>query len=132
MFPAMLLGPNLAGIFVTKAVHGGTGLRDLFRRLITFRVGVRWYGVLLVPPLLVLTTLRFMSQFVSPALSPLSRAYRLTFRRRFFRGDWLDGICVSTDAVAVRLPSVGYCSRNPLGCMAHSRDRFSWGCGAPR
>jgi hypothetical protein len=38
MFPAMLLGPSLSGIFLTAIVEGKTGLRDLLSRLLRARI----------------------------------------------------------------------------------------------
>src|SRR6202140_2922191 len=57
MFPAMLLGPSLSGIFLTAIVEGKTGLRDLFSKLLRVRIPARWYAPLLLPPVLVLTLL---------------------------------------------------------------------------
>src|ERR1700686_5212243 len=57
MFPAMLLGPSLSGIFLTATVAGKTGLRDLFSKLLRVRIPARWYAPLLLPPVLVLTLL---------------------------------------------------------------------------
>ena len=40
-----LLGPALAAIVVTASVDGGEGVRDLLRRIVSWRVPLVWYGV---------------------------------------------------------------------------------------
>ena len=70
MFPAMLLGPSVVGILLTSVVDGRDGLRDLFSRTRRLLVPPRWYAALLIPPVLVLTTLYAMKTFVSPAFAP--------------------------------------------------------------
>ncbi len=69
MFPAMLLGPALAGIALTRAVYGRDGLRDLFSRM--SRIGpARWLATLAVPPALVVAVLFGLRAFVSPVFTP--------------------------------------------------------------
>ena len=46
------LGPLVAGIIVTAIVYGRPGLREYFARLVRWRVGVRWYAIVLGLPLL--------------------------------------------------------------------------------
>jgi membrane protease YdiL (CAAX protease family) len=70
MFPAMLLGPSAVGILLTWFIDGGIGLRDLFSRMCRVRVAPRWYALLLIPPVLVLTVLFTMKTFVSPVFAP--------------------------------------------------------------
>lgn len=70
MFPAMLLGPSVVGIFLTSVTEGRQGLSDLRSRMSAFRVPLRWLLVLLVPPILVLTVLLFLSAFVNPVYRP--------------------------------------------------------------
>jgi len=70
MFPAMLLGPSVIGILLTKLVDGSSGLRNLFSRMRRVRVPARWYATLLIPPVLVLTVLFCMKTFVSPDFCP--------------------------------------------------------------
>jgi membrane protease YdiL (CAAX protease family) len=70
MFPAMLLGPSLSGIFLTAIVEGKTGLRDLLSRLLRARIPARWYAPLLIPPVLVLTVLFTLKTFLSPVYTP--------------------------------------------------------------
>jgi membrane protease YdiL (CAAX protease family) len=70
MFPAMLLGPSLSGIFLTAIVAGKTGLRDLRSRLLRARIPARWYAPLLIPPLLVLTVLFTLKTSLSPVYTP--------------------------------------------------------------
>jgi membrane protease YdiL (CAAX protease family) len=70
MFPAMLLGPPLAGVALTAATGGREGLRDLLRRMGRFRVPARWYAALLLPPCLVLLVLFPLRALVSPVFTP--------------------------------------------------------------
>jgi membrane protease YdiL (CAAX protease family) len=70
MFPAMLLGPSLSGIFLTWITAGSPGLRDLFSKLLRARVPPRWYAPLLIPPVLVLSLLFSLKTFLSPVFTP--------------------------------------------------------------
>jgi membrane protease YdiL (CAAX protease family) len=70
MFPAMLVGPSLSGILLTRLFDGPTGLRDLFSRMRRFRFPARWYAALLIPPIFVLGILLLLKTFVSPVYSP--------------------------------------------------------------
>jgi membrane protease YdiL (CAAX protease family) len=70
MFPAMLLGPCIVSIILTRLIDGGAGLRDLFARMRRILFPARWYSVLLIPPAMVLTVLFCMKTFVSPVFAP--------------------------------------------------------------
>lgn len=70
MFPAMLLGPCLAGIFLTWLTDGREGLRDLRSRMSPSRVPARWIATVLIPPVLVLCVLAPLAAFVSPDYGP--------------------------------------------------------------
>ena len=69
IFPAMLLGPVVGGLGMSYAVDGREGLKDVLRRMGRWRLG-RWYGVLLIPPALILTILFLLRHFVSPVFAP--------------------------------------------------------------
>lgn len=66
LFPAVYLvtvaGPSIASILLTGIVEGWSGFRQLFSRLLKWRVGVRWYVVaLLTAPVSVIGTLLALS-----------------------------------------------------------------------
>lgn len=68
-FAAMLLGPPLASIALTVALHGARGLRVLARRLFRWRVPARWYAMVLVAPAVLLLVLGALSRS-SPMFVP--------------------------------------------------------------
>jgi len=70
MFPAMLLGPSLSGLLLTRIFDGPPGLRDLFSRLVRMRVPPRCYAILLIPPIIVGSVLLGLKTFVSPLYAP--------------------------------------------------------------
>jgi CAAX protease family protein len=70
MFPAMLVGPSLSGILLTRVFDGPAGLRDLFSRMSGFQFAPRWCAALSIPPVFVLGMLLFLKTFVSPVYSP--------------------------------------------------------------
>jgi membrane protease YdiL (CAAX protease family) len=70
MFPAMLLGPSISGIFLTWFSGGRGTLRDLLLQMRRWRFSLYWYAPLLVPPVLILIVLLSLKTFVSPVYSP--------------------------------------------------------------
>jgi membrane protease YdiL (CAAX protease family) len=63
VYLGMLVGPFFAGLIMTSAVEGSDGLRNLGRRLLTWRVEGRWFLVALATAPIVLTaTLVLLSQ----------------------------------------------------------------------
>jgi membrane protease YdiL (CAAX protease family) len=70
VYGAMLAGPSVAGLLMTSLVSGREGLRELLARLLTWRVGGRWYAVaLLTAPLLAAVASLALSIF-SPEFLP--------------------------------------------------------------
>jgi uncharacterized protein len=68
--PAMILGPGLAGIFMTGFLYGRAGLSEFRSRLLKWRVGARWYAVaLLTTPFSIMAALLALS-LVSPEYLP--------------------------------------------------------------
>ena len=65
MYVAMLAGPSVAGLLMTSLVSGRAGLREMFARLLMWRVSGRWYAVALL-------TAPFVVMAVTLALSLLS------------------------------------------------------------
>ena len=70
MFPAMLLGPSFAGIFLTQRLDGRDGLKSLFTRMRRVGFPLRWYFSLLIPPLMVLGVLFCLKTYVSAVYAP--------------------------------------------------------------
>lgn len=66
MFPAMLLGPSVAGITLTCVYRGRAGWRELRARMLRWRAGW-WWALLLLPVLLLPAVLALLARFVSPA-----------------------------------------------------------------
>lgn len=74
LFPIVLLawfaGPSISGVLMTGLVSGTPGLRDLFSRLVRWRVSARWYAAaLLTGPVLVAAVLFGLTLF-SPDFTP--------------------------------------------------------------
>ncbi len=68
------LGPVVAGIIVTAIVSGRSGLREFFSRIVRWRVGIKWYAITFVAPVIlcliaVAISLCFVSRSQISALS---------------------------------------------------------------
>jgi uncharacterized protein len=70
MIPAMLGGPSLAAVVMTALVSGRAGFRELFSRLLRWRVGARWYAVALLSAPLVFAAVQAVLSLASPAFLP--------------------------------------------------------------
>ena len=70
MFPAMLVGPSVVGILLTRIVDGRAGLRALFARMTLGRVAPEWYAPPLIPPIVIYGLLVVLEVFVSPVFAP--------------------------------------------------------------
>jgi len=70
MFPVMLLGPSISGIFLTGRFYGGSGLRGFFSRLSPRKIQPRVLTMLFIPPALILSILFVLSKTASPAYAP--------------------------------------------------------------
>ncbi|MDE1938198.1 MAG: CPBP family intramembrane metalloprotease [Alphaproteobacteria bacterium] len=69
MFPAMLLGPCLSGIVLSRLIHGPGSVGKLFARML--RIGaLRWLVAVAIPPVLIAGVLLLLSLFVSPVFAP--------------------------------------------------------------
>jgi len=78
MFPIMLLGPLIAGLTMTAFMGGRAGLREPGARLLRIRVPARWFLVLMIPPALVLTLLRWLvSSVYTPNLFLIGLSFGL-------------------------------------------------------
>lgn len=67
---AMLAGPSVMGLVMTALVDGRSGLGDLASRLLTWRVGARWYAVALLTAPAVMTATLLTLSFISSAFRP--------------------------------------------------------------
>jgi len=52
--PILAAGPFLAALIVAGIAEGKSGVKDIVRRIVRWRVGVRWYAVALLLPLAVM------------------------------------------------------------------------------
>ena len=61
LYGAVLAGPCAAGILLTGIVDGSAGLREMLVRLRRWRVGWNWYGLALLPALVMSATALLLS-----------------------------------------------------------------------
>ena len=69
------LGPLVAGIVITAVAYGRPGLREYFSRIVRWRVGLKWYGFVLLAPLAICVaavgiTFCFLPHSAVASLSP--------------------------------------------------------------
>src|SRR5919112_5655135 len=78
-----LLGPVLSGFLMTALTEGAAGVGDLLRRIVLWRVGIRWYLFVLLglPAVMVLGTLLRPGALASFDISaqPFTLAYLAAF-----------------------------------------------------
>jgi uncharacterized protein len=67
---AWVAGPPVAGILMTGLLYRRTGFRDLFTRMMRWRVGTRWYAVALLTAPLVFTAVLLALSLSSPEFLP--------------------------------------------------------------
>lgn len=70
MIPALLGGPSIASLLLTGLVSGRAGFRDLWSRLLRWRVAAGWYAVALLAAPLVMLAVPFALSLASPVFVP--------------------------------------------------------------
>jgi len=63
-------GPFLAGIILTGLINGKEGYRNLFHRLLKWRLRTKWYMAIIFIPLITVFTALFALTIVSPIYTP--------------------------------------------------------------
>jgi uncharacterized protein len=58
------IGPALAAAIVSQVAHGKTGVRDLLKGLIRWRVGLVWYIVAVLSPVVLLTVAQVVTKLL--------------------------------------------------------------------
>jgi uncharacterized protein len=59
-----VVGPALAAVIVSQVAHGKTGIRDLLKGLIRWRVGLIWYIVAVLSPVVLLTVAQVVTKML--------------------------------------------------------------------
>jgi membrane protease YdiL (CAAX protease family) len=71
MFPVMILGPALVSILLTRILEGKQGLKNLWSKILKWRLPLKWWLVaFLIPPCLILVTLFLLKAFISDSFTP--------------------------------------------------------------
>jgi membrane protease YdiL (CAAX protease family) len=70
MFPVMLTGPSLTGIFMTWKTGGKTALVELWRSMRRTHFAPAWWIALLIPPVLVLIVLESLQKMAGEQFVP--------------------------------------------------------------
>ncbi|MDD5594172.1 MAG: CPBP family intramembrane metalloprotease [Candidatus Margulisbacteria bacterium] len=63
---AMLGGPSISGLLLTGLVNGRPGYRELWARLLKWRVGVKWYAIALLTAPAVMLPVQYVMTLFSP------------------------------------------------------------------
>lgn len=69
-YAAMLAGPSVAGLLMTRLVSGRAGLREVLARLLEWRVDGRWYAVALLAAPFLATAVSLALSLRSPEFLP--------------------------------------------------------------
>ena len=67
-------GPALSAMIVTALLSGKQGLRELFSRLVRWRVGIQWYAVALLLPAVITLTALGINKLTGGAMPDFSQA----------------------------------------------------------
>ena len=88
----VLIGPSVTAIVLTAALNGKSGLRDLFAKQMSWRVGIHWYAIALFGIALLALIASLLAnpgaRFVRPSLFPqIIFLFLISFGEEFgFRG----------------------------------------------
>ena len=132
VFIPYLMGPLISGLVMTGVTHGKAGYKDLAARLLSWRVGPRYYAIaLLTAPALILSVLLPLS-LLSPSFTPalMASGDKLgvlamglgvgALRWRAPRGAGVDGVRHSASAAQAAAARHRRVSRTGVGRLARS------------
>jgi hypothetical protein len=89
---AGLLGPVLSGFIMTSVIEGWPGISRLVRRIVRWRVGLRWYlfALIALPAVMMLATIirPWALGSLDVSAQPISLAYLHAFVSMAIIGGW--------------------------------------------